>query len=122
MRSVWASFQCKVRQNPTKARSGGPRPAEERHTEGTAPQHGHLYVQRPLKVRPPIPGSLSQIRHSYRRDKVLSRVAKILCFYFLSLVVLSLRQLELNHGTLLSLGDIALVDESSEDLSVGRAL
>lgn len=73
-------------------------------------------------MRPPIPGPLSQIRHVYGRDKGLSRVAKILCFYFLILVVLSARQLELNHGTLLSWGDIALVDESSEDLFVGRAL
>lgn len=80
---------------------------------GTAPQHGHLHVQRPLKVRLPIPGSLSQIRHIYRRDKVLNRVAKILCFYFLNLAVLSLRQLELNHRTLLSSGDTNLVDESS---------
>lgn len=60
--------------------------------------HGHLHVQRPLRVRPPAPGSLSQRKRACRRNEVL-RVAKILCFYLLNLAAPSLRQVELTHRT-----------------------
>lgn len=49
MRSVWAGFQCKVRQNPIKMRNGGPRPAKERHTDGHCPSARSLICPETLE-------------------------------------------------------------------------
>lgn len=51
-------------------------------------------------MRPLTPGSLSQRKLICRRNEILSRAAKILCFRLLNPTALSLRQPELNHGTL----------------------